>query len=168
MSPNVHVHVHVHLHVADLARSVAFYEAFLGAPPVKRKQRYAKFLASFAPLNLALSQHATRPQDEATLSHLGLQLSSSAAVLAQLERVKAAGLATREELDVTCCFAKQDKFWVRDPDGVEWEVYYLKEDVEEDVEHDSRATQASSGTDPACCSDPPPMWIARIGPTGRR
>jgi catechol 2,3-dioxygenase-like lactoylglutathione lyase family enzyme len=121
--------VHVHLHVADLAKSRAFYGAFLGTAPVKDLPGYVKFLPDFAPLNLALSEG--RPAAGAAApDHLGIQVDSPAAVRAHLARVKAAGLAVREEMGVDCCHANQDKFWVSDPDGVEWEIYHLNYDLE--------------------------------------
>ena len=123
--------VHLHLHVTDLAKSRAFYEKFLGAGPVKVKPGYVKFLPEWAPVNLALS--AGGQGGQATVDHLGVQLAAVETVMAQLARVKAAGLSVREEMGVNCCHANQDKFWVQDPDGVEWEVYHLNYDLEEEV-----------------------------------
>ncbi|MGH7418609.1 MAG: ArsI/CadI family heavy metal resistance metalloenzyme [Candidatus Rokuibacteriota bacterium] len=121
--------MHVHLRVSDLEQSRAFYERFLGVAPVKVKPGYVKFLPPWSPLNLALSQGpraANSPVD-----HVGLQLGSSPQVVRQLARIKAAGLPVREEFGVDCCHANQDKFWVQDPDGVEWEVYVLNHDIDE-------------------------------------
>jgi catechol 2,3-dioxygenase-like lactoylglutathione lyase family enzyme len=123
--------VHVHMSVADLEKSRAFYEAFLGVAPVKVKPGYVKFLPPWGPLNLALS--GGRPAGvRGPVDHLGIQLDSRDAVIRQLERVKATGLAAREELGVDCCHANQDKFWVQDPDGVAWEVYVLNHDLEDE------------------------------------
>ncbi len=124
--------VHVHLRVSDLAKSRAFYERFFGIEPVKVKTGYVKFLPEFAPVNLALSEgrlNEARP----AVSHLGVQVESTAEVMQQLARVKAAGLPVREEMSVNCCHANQDKFWVRDPDGVDWEVYHLNHDLDEEA-----------------------------------
>jgi lactoylglutathione lyase len=132
--------VHIHLHVSDLEASRAFYERFLGATPVKVKPGYVKFLPTFAPINLALS--AGEPGAGKTVDHLGFQVESRETVQALLDRVKASGLAVSEEMDTNCCYANQDKFWVRDPDGVEWEIYHLNYDVDEDA--------AGGGT--ACCA----------------
>ena len=139
--------VHVHLHVADLARSRDFYERFLGVAPVKLESDYAKFLPRFAPLNLALSRRRAGATAEPIAGHLGLQLESTEAVRSELERVRAAGLPVREEMGVDCCYANQDKFWVRDPDGLEWEVYVLKRDLP------PRAATLPSigGATDACC-----------------
>src|SRR5258706_13600475 len=102
--------VHVHLHVSDLKTGRDFYRAFLGEEPVKEKADYAKFLPSWAPLNLAIS-----PGPAAADAHYGIQVGSRDEVLLQLARVKAAGLEVREEIGTTCCYAEQDKFWVKDP-----------------------------------------------------
>jgi catechol 2,3-dioxygenase-like lactoylglutathione lyase family enzyme len=120
--------VHLHLHVSDLTKSRAFYEKFLGSDPVKVKPGYVKFLPEWAPVNLALS--AGGAAGEGTVNHVGVQVDAVDTVMAHLGRVKAAGLPVREEMGVDCCHANQDKFWVRDPDGVEWEVYHLNYDLE--------------------------------------
>jgi catechol 2,3-dioxygenase-like lactoylglutathione lyase family enzyme len=116
--------------VSDLDKSRDFYTRFFGVAPVKVKAGYVKFLPEFGPLNLALSQSA--PEGGAGhVDHMGIQVDSQAIVLRELARVKAAGLAVREEMSVDCCHANQDKFWVQDPDGVDWEVYVLNHDLEE-------------------------------------
>jgi catechol 2,3-dioxygenase-like lactoylglutathione lyase family enzyme len=133
--------VHVHMKVSSLEKSRAFYEKFLGVGPVKVKPGYVKFLAPFGPLNLALTEAA--PADgRGHVDHMGMQLQSAEIVLRELARVKAAGLPVREEIGVDCCHANQDKFWVEDPDGVEWEVYVLNHDIEDAA---------------ACASDVQPM-----------
>jgi catechol 2,3-dioxygenase-like lactoylglutathione lyase family enzyme len=152
MPPHVHVHVHVHLHVADLARSRDFYERFLGSAPVKLEADYAKFLPEFAPLNLALTRRRDGASHPPLAGHFGLQLESSDEVRAQLARVRAAGLAVREEFGVDCCYATQDKFWVRDPDGVEWEVYVLTRDLP----RRGSLLPTVSGSADACCAPESP------------
>jgi catechol 2,3-dioxygenase-like lactoylglutathione lyase family enzyme len=123
--------VHLHLHVSDLAKSREFYEKFLGTGPVKVKPGYVKFLPDWAPVNLALSGGGAA--GAGTIDHVGVQVDAVPTVVTQLARVKAAGLPVREEMGVDCCHANQDKFWVQDPDGVEWEVYHLNYDLEGEV-----------------------------------
>ena len=122
--------VHVHMTVSDLSKSRDFYARFLGVEPVKEKPGYIKFLPAFGPLNLALSP-ATPTDGRGHVDHMGIQVDSQDIVLRELARVKAAGLPVREEMAVECCHANQDKFWVEDPDGVEWEVYVLNHDIDE-------------------------------------
>jgi catechol 2,3-dioxygenase-like lactoylglutathione lyase family enzyme len=124
--------VHVHMKVSSLEKSRTFYEKFLGTAPVKVKPGYLKFLAPFGPLNLALSEAA--PVDgRGHVDHMGIQVDSADIVQRELARVKSSGLSVREEMGVNCCHANQDKFWVEDPDGVEWEVYVLNHDIEDDT-----------------------------------
>ena len=108
--------VHIHMHVSNLDKSREFYRAFLGAEPVKEKPGYTKFLPEWGPVNLALSQGGG--PGAGPVDHLGIQVESTAEVMTQLARIKAAGLPVREEMAVDCCHANQDKFWVTDPDGV--------------------------------------------------
>ena len=143
--------VHVHLHVSNLAASRAFYERLFGAEPVKVRPGYVKFLPDFAPINLALSEEdAGAGGVVKTVDHLGFQVETRETVQALLARVKGAGLEAREEMGTDCCYSNQDKFWVRDPDGVEWEIYHLNYDLED--------VAAASSSDPTCCTP-----LARIG-----
>jgi catechol 2,3-dioxygenase-like lactoylglutathione lyase family enzyme len=121
--------VHVHMAVSNLEKSREFYESFFGVAPVKVKPGYVKFLPGFGPLNLALSQAHPSSQG-GHVDHMGIQVESQDIVVREMERVKAAGLPVREEFSVDCCHANQDKFWVQDPDGVDWEVYVLNHDIE--------------------------------------
>ena len=123
--------VHVHLHVSDLEASRAFYEKLLGAGPVKTRPGYAKFLPDFAPMNLALS--VGESGHGKTIDHLGIQVETRELVQSLLARARAAGLAVKEEMDTDCCYSNQDKFWVRDPDGVQWEIYHLNYDLEDEA-----------------------------------
>src|SRR5687767_5470165 len=130
--------------VSNLEKSREFYEKFFGVAPVKVKPGYVKFLPGFGPLNLALSQaHPSGPGGH--VDHMGIQVESQDIVVRELARVKSAGLPVREEFSVDCCHANQDKFWVEDPDGVDWEVYVLNHDIE-DAAADTRASSCSSAT----------------------
>jgi lactoylglutathione lyase len=146
--------VHLHMHVSDLVKSKEFYATFFGTTPVKEKPGYVKFLPEWAPVNLALS--TGHPVGEGVVNHVGVQVDSPATVTAHLARVKAAGLPVREEMGVNCCHANQDKFWVQDPDGVEWEVYHLNYDLEDEADVAPRRAEATSGLSlaktSACCA----------------
>jgi catechol 2,3-dioxygenase-like lactoylglutathione lyase family enzyme len=142
--------VHLHLHVSDLDKSREFYRAFLGAAPVKERPGYVKFLPDWAPVNLALS--VGQASGDGVVNHVGIQVGSPATVVAELSRVKAAGLPVREEMGVNCCHANQDKFWVEDPDGVEWEVYHLNYDLEDEAPAPQRATLPIAKSTSCCAS----------------
>jgi len=141
--------VHIHLHVSDLDASVKFYETFFGETAVKERPDYAKFLPSLGPVNLALSGGSLARTAHNPVNHLGIQIDSKEAVAAQLERVQSAGLDVRVETGVDCCHANSDKFWVKDPDGVEWEVYHLNYDLEDEVTPTADACAPSDSG--GCC-----------------
>lgn len=117
---------HLALNVRDVEKSIEFYRKMLGIEPSKVRSGYAKFDVQNPPLNLTLNQHTFNEQG--ALSHLGLQVASTDDVLAVRERWAEAGLVTRDEMNTNCCYAKQDKTWVHDPDGYEWEVFVVLED----------------------------------------
>jgi catechol 2,3-dioxygenase-like lactoylglutathione lyase family enzyme len=122
--------VHIHLKTADLQASRGFYRKFLGVEPVKDKPDHVKFVMPFAPLNLVISPARIPPAKGRTVvNHLGIEVSSGAAVEQHLQRVKQEGLKVREQLNINCCYANQSKFWVIDPDGVEWEIYHVNYDL---------------------------------------
>jgi len=116
--------VHVALNTPQFEQSVAFYRAFLGLEPVKLKPGYAKFDVAEPALNLTLNE-GPAPSPGA-LSHLGIQVPSTEAVRAATERLRSAGLAFDEEHGTDCCYALQDKVWVKDPNGNRWEVFVVK------------------------------------------
>jgi catechol 2,3-dioxygenase-like lactoylglutathione lyase family enzyme len=125
--------VHIHLKAADLNASRDFYRQFLGIEPVKNKLDHVKFLVPFAPLNLVISPARADSANagRAAVNHLGIELPSATNVHEHLRRVKEQGLKVREQLNVNCCYANQSKFWVIDPDGIEWEVYHVNYDLVE-------------------------------------
>lgn len=117
---------HLSLDVPDLDEAVTFYRGLFGVAPAKERAGYAKFELADPPVALALQQAA-----EPGLNHLGLRLDSSAEVDAASTRLAGSGLTAREERDVTCCYARQDKVWAADPAGNRWEVYTVLEDVDD-------------------------------------
>jgi catechol 2,3-dioxygenase-like lactoylglutathione lyase family enzyme len=117
---------HIAINVRSVERSIEFYRRMLGLEPSKSRAGYAKFDVESPPLNLTLNE---RPfNDRGALFHLGLQVASTEDVLAMRERWVEAGLETREEMQVVCGYALQDKSWVTDPDGNEWEVFVVHKD----------------------------------------
>jgi len=114
------------LNVNDLNESVAFYSKLFGAGPAKVRPGYANFAIAEPPLKLVLLEN---PGQGGTLNHLGVEVTDTGKVEAEQARLAAAGLAAVEERDTTCCYARQDKFWVTGtPDGEQWEVYTVLED----------------------------------------
>jgi catechol 2,3-dioxygenase-like lactoylglutathione lyase family enzyme len=118
---------HVSINVRNVQNSVEFYRKMLGLEPSKVRTGYAKFDVQNPPLNLALNEVPSL-EDAGALSHLGFQVASTDDVLATRLRWASAGLITRDEMQTDCCYAKQDKTWVHDPDGNEWEVFVVLQD----------------------------------------
>jgi catechol 2,3-dioxygenase-like lactoylglutathione lyase family enzyme len=117
---------HLALNVRDVERSLEFYRKMLGIEPSKVRRGYAKFDVANPPLNLTLNQAAVT--ERGALSHLGIQVATTDDVLLMRERWAERGLITRDEMQTNCCYALQDKTWVHDPDGNEWEVFVVLED----------------------------------------
>src|SRR5688500_7075408 len=117
---------HLALNVKYINASLGFYRKLLGLEPSKVRTGYAKFDVQNPPLNLTLNENAFN--ERGALSHLGIQVGSTEDVAAVRERWIQYGLWTRDETQTNCCYALQDKTWVRDPDGNEWEVFVVLED----------------------------------------
>jgi catechol 2,3-dioxygenase-like lactoylglutathione lyase family enzyme len=118
--------VQLALNVDDLGESIAFYSKLFGAEPAKVRPGYANFAIAEPPLKLVLLEN---PGQGGSLNHLGVEVAGTGTVEAEQARLAAAGLAAVEERDTTCCYARQDKFWVKGaPDGERWEIYTVLQD----------------------------------------
>jgi catechol 2,3-dioxygenase-like lactoylglutathione lyase family enzyme len=117
---------HLAINVKDVTKSIEFYQKMLGIEPSKVRTGYAKFDIQNPPLNFTLNQVPFAGQG--ALSHLGIQVATTEDVNAIRDRWEAEGLVPREEKQTTCCYALQDKAWVNDPDGNEWEVFVVLQD----------------------------------------
>lgn len=143
--------MHVSLYVSNLTATVNFYTAFFGQPATKIKPGYAKYVLEQPSLIISFVENPERVQSH--FGHLGFQVETVEELEQRLTVAREAGLVNREEVGTSCCYAKQDKFWVNDPDGVEWEVYYFHEDAEfNDPRYQAEYDQASETTQ--CCIVP--------------
>ena len=133
--------IHLGLRVKDLEASLAFYRKMFDVAPAKVRPGYAKFEVLEPPVNLTLNASPGGPSGTGNVSHFGVQVKDTDAVAAAQKRLEAAGLATRSEAGTTCCHAVQDKAWVIDPDGNEWEFFVVLEDAVPD-----------GASEAACCS----------------
>jgi catechol 2,3-dioxygenase-like lactoylglutathione lyase family enzyme len=114
------------LNVNDLEESVAFYRRLFGAEPAKVRPGYANFSVADPPLKLILMEN---PGQGGSLNHLGVEVPGTDAVDAEQARLAEVGLKSIDERDTTCCYARQDKFWVQGaPNGERWEIYTVLED----------------------------------------
>ncbi|MEM9292463.1 MAG: ArsI/CadI family heavy metal resistance metalloenzyme [Acidobacteriota bacterium] len=150
---------HLALNTPDFAKSLAFYRAFFGQEPVKQREGYAKFDLAEPGLNLTLNavDQPLAQDGPGGINHLGIQVSSTAEVKAAAERLSSAGLATWEENDTDCCYALQDKVWVRDPDGNGWEIFVVKvADIGAGLEDSAACVATAAGPassqEMACCT----------------
>lgn len=145
---------HTAIYTPNIETSLKFYRAFFGVEPKKVKAGYAKFELQNPKWNFTLNQIAVQAQGVAqppmqTLSHLGFQVASTEAVRAIRARLSEQGIApTLEEAGVTCCYAIQDKFWVKSPEGINWEVFTVLSDAE--VFHDNAPSENAM-----CCAPQP-------------
>jgi catechol 2,3-dioxygenase-like lactoylglutathione lyase family enzyme len=112
---------HLAINVRDVEASIDFYQKMFAAEPSKVRTGYAKFDVSEPALNFTLNQVPFN--DRGALSHLGIQVATTDDVTAMRTRWQESGLFPRDEMQTTCCYALQDKAWVSDPDGNEWEVF---------------------------------------------
>jgi catechol 2,3-dioxygenase-like lactoylglutathione lyase family enzyme len=136
--------MHVSLYVSDMAKSVSFYSTFFGQEPAKVKPKYAKYVLESPSLIISFVENKDRVQSN--FGHLGFQVESLEELETRLTDAKQKALVEREEIGTACCYAKQDKFWVSDPDGVQWEVYYFHADAEFNDPHYEMQEAA------ACCT----------------
>lgn len=162
--------MHVSLYVSDIAKTVNFYNNFFGQKPVKVKPNYAKYVLDQPSLIISFVENKERVQSN--FGHLGFQVETTEELNQRLQIAKEKELVAREEIGTNCCYATQDKFWVNDPDGVQWEVYYFHADAEFNDPHyemkeataccsvsteavksncGCNATVATEKTEPACC-----------------
>ena len=111
--------VQLALNVSDIDEAIAFYSKAFSTKPAKVREGYANFAISEPPLKLVLIEN----EEGGTLNHLGVEVEGSEQVAAMSRRLVDEGLTTEDELGVECCYARQDKVWVKDPDGAEWEWY---------------------------------------------
>ena len=117
-------YVHVGINVTNLEKSIEFYEKVFGVSPVKVKTDYAKFLLETPGLNFTLNARDEVKGNQ--VNHFGFQVDTAEEIILHKERLEKEGFFARDEMDTTCCYAVQDKFWVTDPDGNEWEFFYTK------------------------------------------
>jgi catechol 2,3-dioxygenase-like lactoylglutathione lyase family enzyme len=159
------------LNVNDIEEAVSFYTKLFGTEPAKRRPGYANFAIAEPPLKLVLLEN---PGQGGTLNHLGVEVTDTATVEAEQARLAEAGLAAIEERDTTCCYARQDKFWVTGaPGGERWEIYTVLADSQtfwgQDgsqswdataVALDEAAGAPASGQGAQCCGAPQPAVAA--------
>ena len=140
---------HVNVGVSDLEKSVRFYQTLFGAEPAVIKDDYAKWMLDDPHINFSInvSEHQNG------INHVGIQAETSESLDEIRERLARAGADTLEQSDAQCCYARSDKTWVRDPDGVSWETFVTFEEIAhygEDLEPD-RESCCGPTSEKRCC-----------------
>jgi catechol 2,3-dioxygenase-like lactoylglutathione lyase family enzyme len=153
--------LHVHVGVEDLDRSISFYSTLFGARPAVLEGDYAKWMLEDPRVNFAIS---TGNHADNGIQHLGIQVESSEELAEVYERLKAADRPVLEEGATTCCYAKSEKSWIADPDGIVWEAFLTNGDAT--VYGDSPALTALSenSADNSCCA--PTMPASKVSCCG--
>jgi catechol 2,3-dioxygenase-like lactoylglutathione lyase family enzyme len=143
--------VQLALNVDDLQESVAFYTRLFGTEPAKVRPGYANFAVAEPPLKLVLIEN---PGHGGSVNHLGVEVADTDTVDAEQTRLGEVGLASVDERDTTCCYAKQDKFWVEGaPNGERWEIYTVLEDSP--TFGTTPGATGEQSEDATCCVDEP-------------
>lgn len=147
--------MHIHLRVTDLAHNIRFYSALFAAEPAVIKDDYAKWMLDDPRINFAIS---TRTGDTG-LDHLGLQVDSAEELAEMQQRLAAADLPIESQEGTACCYARSDKHWTIDPQGVAWESYHTLDSI---PTFNEPADSVAAGS--ACCAPAAPVAVpVKIG-----
>ena len=150
---------HVHAHVADLAASVAFYSKLFGTAPTRLESDYAKWMLDDPRINFAISTRGGTPG----VDHLGIQTDSTEELAELKSRAEGADLALQDQGETTCCYARSDKHWIVDPQGIAWEHFHTLDNIPVFSESEPAAAEPTTTATTACCAPAPrgkPVGIA--------
>lgn len=139
---------HVHVHVTDLDHSIGFYTQLFGVEPTVTKHDYAKWLLDDPRVNFAIS---TGKSDGVGIAHLGLQAGTAEALAAIGARLQTSDAGALAQTGTTCCYARSDKFWTEDPQGIRWETFHTHGEAASDSAPDADATGSP------CCGPETPQ-----------
>ena len=139
---------HVHAHVDDLNASVAFYSKLFAAEPTRLERDYAKWMIEDPRINFAISTRGGKPG----VDHLGFQTDSDEELLELKERAHAADMAVLDEGETTCCYARSEKHWVTDPQGIAWEHFRTLDSIPTFSQDSAGVPQEAA----ACCGSAAP------------
>ncbi|CAJ0817905.1 Cadmium-induced protein CadI [Ralstonia wenshanensis] len=136
---------HVHLHVDDLSKSIAFYSKLFAAEPTRVETDYAKWMLDDPRINFAISTRGSAPG----VDHLGFQVDDAAELADLKARAEAADMALLDEGETTCCYARSDKHWITDPQGIAWEHFHSLSNIPVFSEDKKEAAAPEAS---ACCA----------------
>ena len=139
---------HVHAHVDDMKASVAFYSKLFAAEPIRLERDYAKWMIEDPRVNFAISTRGGKPG----VDHLGFQTDSDEELAELKERAQAADMALLDEGETTCCYARSEKHWVTDPQGIAWEQFHTLDNIPTFSQDSAGVPQQTA----ACCGNAAP------------
>ncbi|WP_298828200.1 ArsI/CadI family heavy metal resistance metalloenzyme [uncultured Piscinibacter sp.] len=148
---------HVHLHVADLEQSIGFYAKLFEREPARRESDYAKWMLEDPPVNFAISTRGGAPG----IDHLGIQTDDAAELAGMKARAQAADMALLDEGETTCCYARSEKHWVTDPQGIAWEHFHTLADIP--VFNEAKPADAAACCTPATRGKPVAIPVKAAG-----
>ena len=158
---------HVHAHVQDLDASIAFYSKLFAAPPTRTESDYAKWMLEDPRINFAISTRGS----QVGVDHLGIQTDTEDELVELKAQAAAADMTLLDEGETTCCYARSDKYWLTDPQGIAWEQFHTLGDIP--VFSQSAVAPSIKAPEPAsaCCAPSPagmqaPQGSARGKPLG--
>ena len=131
--------IHLALPVHNIQKTRDFYSLLFRSQPSKQKPDYVKFEPEDLMVNISFYQGTPD-----TCRHLGIQLDTAQALDSEYDRLRQAEVLSKARETAVCCYAKQDKFWVKDPDGYEWEIYLRLEDTQTKMSEDSSCCQTEA------------------------
>jgi hypothetical protein len=137
--------LHVHVAVLDLQQSIRFYSAMFASQPTVTKDDYAKWMLDDPRVNFAISTRGRKPG----LDHLGIQAENETELEAIGSQLAQADVSTLEQKGASCCYAKSDKYWTLDPQGIAWESFHTLDSV---PTYGSDTRTKATGHKAACCS----------------
>lgn len=146
---------HIHLHVKDIDQNVAFYSALFEQAPARSESDYAKWMLDDPPVNFAISTRGVA----SGVDHLGIQVESEDELAALKQRAERADMTPRDDGVATCCYARSDKYWLTDPQGIAWEQFRTLDSIPVF----SEASLPGAVAAPACCA--PASATAATPPT---
>jgi catechol 2,3-dioxygenase-like lactoylglutathione lyase family enzyme len=155
--------LHVHVGVDDLSKSIEFYSTLFGADPTVKKPDYAKWMLDDPRVNFAISSgnHATKG-----IEHLGIQAENTEELTEVYDRLKAADRPMLEEGATTCCYARSEKSWISDPDGVVWEAFYTNGEATAYGDSPELSALSGNAAENACCAPALPQQQSAAGCCG--
>ena len=140
--------LHVHVGVNSLDQSIRFYSTLFGAPPTLLKDDYARWMLDDPLVNFAIS---AGHHDDKGIEHLGIQVESTEELAEVYGRLKAADRPVLDEGATTCCYAKSEKSWISDPDGIVWETFLTSGNSTSYGDSPMLGTLSDSLSDDKCC-----------------